>query len=61
MTPREIEVLRLVAEGMTDKEIAEALVISPRTANRHIANIFLKIDVTTRAAAAAYAIRHQIV
>ncbi len=61
LTPRELEVLRLVAEGKTDKEIAEALVISPRTANRHIANIFLKIDVTTRAAAAAYAIRNQLV
>ncbi len=61
LTPRELEVLRLVAEGQTDKEIAEALVISPRTANRHIANIFLKLDVTTRAAATAYAIRNQLV
>ncbi len=61
LTPRELEVLRLVADGKTDKEIAEELVISPRTANRHIANIFLKIDVTTRAAAAAYAIRNRLV
>jgi DNA-binding CsgD family transcriptional regulator len=61
LTPRELEVLRLVADGKTDKEIAEALVISPRTANRHIANIFLKIDVTSRAAAAAYAIRNRLV
>jgi DNA-binding NarL/FixJ family response regulator len=50
-----------VAEGKTDKEIAEVLVISPRTANRHIANIFLKLDVTTRAAATAYAIRNHLV
>lgn len=61
LTPRELEVLRLVADGKTDKEIAEELVISPRTANRHIANIFLKIDVTSRAAAAAYAIRNRLV
>jgi predicted ATPase/DNA-binding NarL/FixJ family response regulator len=61
LTPRELEVLRLVADGKTDKEIAEELVISPRTANRHIANIFLKIDVTSRAAAAAYAIRNHLV
>ncbi len=61
LTPRELEVLRQVAEGKTDKEIAEVLVISPRTANRHIANIFLKLDVTTRAAAAAYAIRNRLV
>jgi len=61
LTPRELEVLRLVAEGKTDKEIAGELVISPRTANRHIANIFLKIDVTTRAAATAYAIRNRLV
>ncbi len=61
LTPRELEVLRLVADGKTDKEIAEELVISPRTANRHIANIFLKIDVTSRAAAAAYAIRNGLV
>ncbi len=61
LTPRELEVLQQVAEGKTDKEIAEVLVISPRTANRHIANIFLKLDVTTRAAAAAYAIRNRLV
>ncbi len=61
LTPRELEVLRLVADGKTDKEIAEELVISPRTANRHIANIFLKIDVTSRAAATAYAIRNRLV
>ncbi len=61
LTPRELEVLRLVADGKTDKEIAQELVISPRTANRHIANIFLKIDVSSRAAAAAYAIRNRLV
>ncbi len=57
LTRRELEVLRLVAEGHTDREVADALVISPRTANRHLSNIFVKLDVPGRAAAVAYAIR----
>jgi DNA-binding CsgD family transcriptional regulator len=54
-------VLRLVAEGHTDREVADILVISPRTANRHLSNIFVKLDVPGRAAAVAYAIRHGLV
>jgi DNA-binding CsgD family transcriptional regulator len=61
LTRRELEVLRLVAEGHTDREVADILVISPRTANRHLSNIFIKLDVPGRAAAVAYAIRHGIV
>ena len=61
LTRREQEVLRLVAEGHTDREVAEALVISPRTANRHLSNIFVKLDVPGRAAAVAYAIRQGLV
>ncbi|SRR5579883_587266 len=61
LTPRELDVLRLVAEGQTDREVAEALVISPRTVNRHLSNIFVKLDVPGRAAAVAYAIRHGLV
>src|SRR6266487_1280845 len=61
LTKREIEVLRLVAEGHTDREVAEMLVISPRTANRHLSNIFVKLDVPGRAAAVAYAIRQGLV
>jgi DNA-binding CsgD family transcriptional regulator/tetratricopeptide (TPR) repeat protein len=57
LTKRELEVLRLVAEGHTDREVADTLVISPRTANRHLSNIFVKLDVPGRAAAVAYAIR----
>src|SRR2546421_7928194 len=57
LTRREQEVLRLVAEGHTDREVAETLVISPRTVNRHLSNIFVKLDVPGRAAAVAYAIR----
>jgi predicted ATPase/DNA-binding CsgD family transcriptional regulator len=58
LTSRELEVLRLIADGRTDREIATALEISPNTATRHVANIFVKLDVTSRTAAATYAIRH---
>ncbi len=61
LTRRELEVLRLVAEGHTDREVAEALIISPRTVNRHLGNIFVKLDVPGRAAAVAYAIRQGLV
>ena len=61
LTPREIEVLRLIADGKSDREIGEALFISRATAARHAANIFLKIDVNSRTAAAAYAFRHGLV
>ncbi|HET9919469.1 MAG TPA: AAA family ATPase [Ktedonobacteraceae bacterium] len=61
LTKREQEVLRLVAEGHTDREVAETLVISPRTVNRHLSNIFVKLDVPGRAAAVAYAIRQGLV
>jgi DNA-binding CsgD family transcriptional regulator len=60
-TKRELEVLRLVAEGHTDREVAETLIISPRTVNRHLSNIFVKLDVPGRAAAVAYAIRQGLV
>lgn len=61
LTRRELDVLRLVAEGQTDREVAEALVISPRTVNRHLSNVFVKLDVPGRAAAVAYAIRQGLV
>ena len=61
LTKRELEVLRLVAAGHTDREAAETLVISPRTVNRHLSNIFVKLDVPGRAAAVAYAIRQGLV
>ena len=58
LTSREREVLRLVADGHTDRMVAETLVISPRTVNRHLSNIFTKLSVPGRAAAVALAIRH---
>ena len=61
LTKREVEVLHLVAKGHTDREVAGTLVISPRTVNRHLSNIFVKLDVPGRAAAVAYVIRQGIV
>ncbi len=61
LTPREKEVLQLIAEGKSDKEVGEILFISRSTAARHVANIFLKIGVNSRTAAAAYAFRQGLV
>jgi DNA-binding NarL/FixJ family response regulator len=58
LTQREIEVLRLVGEGLTNSEIAGRLFISPRTAEHHISRIFAKLGMTKRSEAAAYAVRH---
>ena len=55
LTAREADVLRLVASGRTNKEIAAALHLSERTVARHVSNIFIKVGVTTRTAAAAFA------
>ena len=57
LTSRELEVLRLVAEGQTDRKVAEKLVVSHRTVNRHLSNILSKLAVPGRAAAVAYVIR----
>ncbi|HXF50819.1 MAG TPA: alpha/beta fold hydrolase [Dehalococcoidia bacterium] len=56
LTRREVEILRLVAAGRTSREIAETLVLSVRTVERHIANIYTKIGARTRAQATAYAL-----
>jgi DNA-binding NarL/FixJ family response regulator len=58
---REIEVLRLVATGKTNRAIAETLKISEKTVARHISNIFTKLGLTSRAAATAYAYEHRLV
>ena len=58
LTAREAEVLSLVATGRSNLQIAEALVLSEKTVARHLSNIFTKIDVTSRTAAAAYAFEH---
>jgi len=61
LTPREVEVLRLLVDGRSDREIGEALFISHRTAMTHVANILNKLGLDSRTAAAAYAIRHGLV
>ena len=61
ITHREREVLCLLASGHTDRKIAESLTISPRTVNRHMSNIFVKLEVPGRAAAAVQAIRRGII
>lgn len=61
LTDREIEVLRLVAAGRSNREVAEALVISEHTVARHVQNMFTKLGVSSRTAAAAYAFEHALV
>ena len=61
LTPREREVLSLVALGQTDRKIAKQLIISTRTVNRHVSNIFLKFAVSCRAAAVAHAMRRGLI
>ena len=58
LTPREVEVLRLLARGLSNNEIAARLVISPKTVRNHVEHIYLKIDASSRAAAALFAVRH---
>jgi DNA-binding NarL/FixJ family response regulator len=53
-------VLRLLSEGKSNRELAEALVVSQKTVERHLANIYAKIGVNSRAAAVAFALRHGV-
>ena len=61
LTPRELQVLRLVATGETNRAIAAELVLSERTVDRHVSNILTKLGVSSRAAATAFAYEHQLV
>jgi DNA-binding CsgD family transcriptional regulator len=61
LTSRELEVLKLVAAGMTNRAIAGRLAISEKTVARHLNNIFVKLDLPSRAAATAYAYKNQLV
>jgi ATP/maltotriose-dependent transcriptional regulator MalT len=60
LTTRELQVLRLVAAGKTNKAIAAELFLSEKTIDRHVSNIFTKLDVPSRAAATAYAYEHRL-
>jgi DNA-binding CsgD family transcriptional regulator len=61
LTTRELQVLRLVAAGKTNKAIASELFLSEKTVDRHVSNIFVKLDVPSRAAATAFAYKHELV
>ena len=61
LTAREVQVLALVAKGETNKAIAAELVLSERTVERHVSNIFNKLGVSSRAAATAHAYQHQLI
>jgi DNA-binding CsgD family transcriptional regulator len=61
LSARELEVLRLVASGKTNKQIGRELFVSEKTVDRHVSNIFAKLDVPSRAAATAWAYRHGLV
>jgi DNA-binding CsgD family transcriptional regulator len=58
LTVRELEVLRLVARGLSNKEIAKTLFISAKTVANHVEHIYEKIDASTRAAASLFAMQH---
>ncbi|HEY6407439.1 MAG TPA: helix-turn-helix transcriptional regulator, partial [Ktedonobacteraceae bacterium] len=60
LTAREVEVLRLVAQGLSDAQVAEQLIVSPRTVNWHLTSIYSKLGVNSRAAATRYAIEHHL-
>ena len=61
LTAREVEVLRLVSGGKTNRAIADELVISEKTVARHVSNIFTKLGLSSRSAATAYAYEHDLV
>ncbi len=57
LSARELEILRLVADGLSDREIADRLILSPHTVHRHVANVRKKLRQPSRAAAVAFAAR----
>jgi DNA-binding NarL/FixJ family response regulator len=61
LTAREVEVLRLVAQGLTDAQVAEQLIVSPRTVSTHLTSIYNKLGVNSRSAATRFAVEHQLV
>jgi DNA-binding NarL/FixJ family response regulator len=60
LSAREVEVVRLIAAGRSNQQIAAELVISPHTVGRHVTNIFRKVGVSNRAEATAYALRNRL-
>ncbi|MBA2276568.1 MAG: response regulator transcription factor [Chloroflexia bacterium] len=60
LTPRELDVLRLVAQGLTDAEVAGRLFISPRTVSQHLRSVYGKLDVSSRSGATRFAVEHHL-
>jgi HD-GYP domain-containing protein (c-di-GMP phosphodiesterase class II)/DNA-binding CsgD family transcriptional regulator len=60
LTDREVDVLRLIARGLSNRQVAERLFISPKTVGRHVENLYVKIGVSSRAAAAVFAMEHRL-
>lgn len=60
LTPRELEVLRLVARGLTNAQVAQELVVTPRTVNAHLTAIYAKLGVTSRGGAIRYAVERRL-
>jgi predicted ATPase/DNA-binding CsgD family transcriptional regulator len=60
LTPREVEVLHLIASGLSNAQVAEKLIISPRTAHAHVRSIYSKLGISSRSAATRYAIDHKL-
>jgi DNA-binding CsgD family transcriptional regulator len=60
LSPREVEVLRLLAQGCSNREVGRRLSISPKTAGHHVQHIYAKIGASTRAAAALFAMEHDL-
>lgn len=61
LTKREVEVLRLVVQGLTDAQVAQILVVSPRTINAHLRSIYSKLGITSRHAATLFALEHHLI
>jgi DNA-binding CsgD family transcriptional regulator len=61
LSEREVEILRLLAQGRTTKEIAQALTITEKTAGHHVEHIYAKAGVSTRVGAALFAMQHDLV
>jgi len=61
LSEREVEVLRLVAQGLSDAQVAQTLVISPRTVNAHLRSIYSKLGITSRHAATLFALQHHLI